>query len=408
MYSNGPIELILYLACLNLLKMSRKPILAFITFFLSFATVASFGQDGGIIIAKNITLPKDSAITQITIALNGLRGQIEKPNKQNVFILTAELLSTSALVDEMKGMEQNAQLHDKNFYKPNLVNIVKQHDNYLVQLSYIGVTDGVPVIKASFKLLAKQQDGKFLFYSPLKQNTTGWKTRTLGNITFRFKDTLNTTDAKAFQKTVAFYDKKLQAKAPIVQYYCDNFAEAQQLLGVDYKADYAGVKDNNLTANENGTSLILNGWGAGQHRFDPHDLFHDRLRTVLSPDVINRPVDEGAAYLYGGSWGFTWQQIITKFNTYVSQNPGVDWLTLYTDGTNFNNEAKTLKISYVINALIIQQLEKEKGFPAVMELLSCGKKEKGDENYFKALAKLTGINKANFNVRVGALIEAEK
>lgn len=388
--------------------MSRKPILAFITFLLSFATVASFGQDGGIIIAKNINLPKDTAVTQIIIALNGLRGQIERPNKQNVFILPTELLTTSALVDEMNGMEQNAQLHDKNFYKPYFVNIVKQRDNYLVQLAYIGVADGVPAIKASFKLLAKQQGGKFLFYSPLKQNTAGWKTKTLGNITFRFKDTLNTTDAKAFQKTVAFYDKKLQAKAPIVQYYCDNFAEAQQLLGVDYKADYAGVKDNNLTANENGTSLIINGWGAEQHRFDPHDLFHDRLRTVLSPDVINRPVDEGAAYLYGGSWGFTWPQIITKFKTYVSQNPNADWLTLYTDGTNFNNEAKILKISYVINALIIQQLEKEKGFPAVMELLSCGKKEKGDENYFKALAKLTGINKADFNMRVGALIKAAK
>lgn len=387
--------------------MSRKPILAFITFLLSFATVASFGQDGGIIIAKNITLPKDTAITQIIIALNGLRGQIEKPNKQNVFILPTELLTTSALVDEMKGMEQNAQLHDKNFYKPYLVNIVKQRDNYQVQLAYIGVADGVPAIKASFKLLAKQQGGKFLFYSPLKQNTAGWKTKTLGNITFRFKDTLNTTDAKAFQKTVAFYDKKLQAKAPIVQYYCDNFAEAQQLLGVDYKADYAGVKDNNLTANENGTSLIINGWGAEQHRFDPHDLFHDRLRTVLSPDVINRPVDEGAAYLYGGSWGFTWPQIITKFKTYVSQNPNADWLTLYTDGTNFNNEAKILKISYVINALIIQQLEKEKGFPAVMELLSCGKKEKGDENYFKALERLTGITKAYFNVKVWALINGQ-
>lgn len=387
--------------------MSRKPILAFITFLLSFASVASFGQDGGIIIAKNITLPKDTAVTQIIIALNGLRGQIERPNKQNVFILPTELLTTSALVDEMKGMEQNAQLHDKNFYKPDLVNIVKQRDNYLVQLVYIGVADGVPAIKASFKLLAKQQGGKFLFYSPLKQNTAGWKTKTLGNITFRFKDTLNTTDAKAFQKTVAFYDKKLQAKAPIVQYYCDNFAEAQQLLGVDYKADYAGVKDNNLTANENGTSLIINGWGAEQHRFDPHDLFHDRLRTVLSPDVINRPVDEGAAYLYGGSWGFTWPQIITKFKTYVSQNPNADWLTLYTDGTNFNNEAKILKISYVINALIIQQLEKEKGFPAVMELLSCGKKEKGDENYFKALERLTGITKAYFNVKVWALINGQ-
>jgi hypothetical protein len=388
--------------------MSRISAIVLIAFLLSFVSGSSYGQNSGILMAPNITLAKDTAVTQIITSLNSLRGQIEKPNKQNVFILPTERLTTSALVDEMRGIEQNAQLRDKNFYKPYLTNIVKQRDGYLVQIAYIGVTEGTPVIKASFKLIAKQQGGKFLFCSPLKQNTAGWKTKTLGNITFRFKDTLNTTDAKAFQKTVSLYDKKLQANAPIIQYYCDNFAEAQQLLGIDYKADYAGIKDNNLTANEGGTSLIINGWGAEQHRFDPHDLFHDRLRTVLSPDVINRPVDEGAAYLYGGSWGFTWQQIITKFNTYVSQNPNADWLTLYTDGTNFNNEAKILKISYVINALIIQQLEKEKGFPAVMELLSCGKKEKGDDNYFKALERLTGITKANFTLKVGALIKAAK
>jgi hypothetical protein len=46
----------------------------------------------------------------------------------------------------------------------------------------------------------------------------------------------------------------------------------------------------------------------------------------------------------------------------------------------------------------------EKGFPAVMKLLGCGKKEPGDENYFKALDKLTGINKTNFNLKMQELI----
>ena len=382
--------------------MSRTPSVVLIAFLLTLGTAASYGQDAVIAIAKNINLPKDPANTEIITALNGLLAKKEKPNSENHFIFKDQLLETSALIDETKGLDRDTS------YKPYITNIVKQGDQYLVQFSYIGTTGNTPVIKASFRLLAREQGGLYYLYSPLKQNTAAWKTKTLSNITFRFKDTLSTNDAKEFQKTVAFYDKKLQAKAPIVQYYFDNFAEAQQLLGIDYKADYAGVKSNNLTANEGGTSLIINGWGGELHRFDPHDLFHDRLRTVLSPDVINRPVDEGCAYLYGGSWGFTWPQIITKFNTYVSQTPNADWLTLYTDGTNFNNEAKILKISYVINALIVQKLEKEKGFPAVMELLSCGKKEKGDENYFKALERIAGISKADFNVKVGALIKAAK
>ncbi len=48
----------------------------------------------------------------------------------------------------------------------------------------------------------------------------------------------------------------------------------------------------------------------------------------------------------------------------------------------------------------MQKIEKENGFPAVIELLSCGKKEAGNENYFNALKKITGIDKANFNKNV--------
>ena len=56
-------------------------------------------------------------------------------------------------------------------------------------------------------------------------------------------------------------------------------------------------------------------------RFDPHDLWHERLRLVMKSEVINRPVDEGCAYLYGGSWGYTWQEIITKFKKYAAKTP---------------------------------------------------------------------------------------
>jgi hypothetical protein len=382
--------------------MSRTSSVVLIAFLLTLGTAASYGQDGGIAIAKNINLPKDPAFTEIITALNGLLAKKEKPNNENRFILKDQLLETSALVDEMKGLDKDPS------YKPYITNLVKQGEKYAVQFSYIGITDNVPAIKASFTLFAREQGGLFYFYSPLKQNTAAWKTKTSNNITYLYKDALNATDTKEFERMVAFYDKKLKTNSPIIQYYCDDFLEVQQILGLDYRSDYAGVTENILTAKENNQSLIINGWGAQQHRFDPHDLFHERLSTVLSGDITNRPVNEGCAYLYGGSWGFTWPQIITKFNTYVSQTPNADWLTLYTDGTNFNNEAKILKISYVINALIVQKLEKEKGFPAVMELLSCGKKEKGDENYFKALERIAGISKANFNVKVGELIKAAK
>lgn len=87
---------------------------------------------------------------------------------------------------------------------------------------------------------------------------------------------------------------------------------------------------------------------------------------------------------------------------------GTNWLTAFNENKNFGeNQRYHLYAAYVINALIVQQIEREKGFPAVMELLSCGKREDGNENFFRALDKIAGINKVNFNLRIEQLVDNE-
>jgi hypothetical protein len=372
-----------------------------------------YASGQSLVISPEINLPKDSLTkNQLISSLNSFIDQKEKPNKQNTFVLKEDLLATSLLLDEMKGMEKNAKLKDEHFYKPYLQNVVSLgDDNFLVQVNYSGVNAGVPVLRASFRLLAKRQGDGFYFYSPLKQNTQYWKTKKIGNINFHFKDTLNMAGARFYQKTVSFYDNKLKAPGmPVEDYYCDSFTEAQQLFGLDYKLEYNNLAWDNLAVHENNTLLVVNGWNSYQRRFDTHDLWHERLRLVVSPDVINRPVDEGCAYLYGGSWEvYSWTDIITMFKKYAADNPNTDWLALYVESKNknFSEGQKPLKISYAINALIVRKVEKEKGFAPVMELLTCGKLEKGDANLFKVLEKVSGITKANFNSEVWKLIQTE-
>lgn len=370
---------------------------------------SSFAQS--LIILPEINLPKDSLTkNQLLSSLNGFLDQKENPNKQNAFVLKEDLLATSLLLNEMKGMEKNIKLKDDHFYKPYLQNVVSlSDDNFLVQVNYSGINAGLPVLRASFRLLAKRRDGIFYFFSPLKQNTQYWKTRKIGNVVFHFKDTLNLAGAKFYQKTVSFYDSKLRTPGmPVEGYYCDGFTEAQQLFGLDYKLEYNGLAWDNLSVHENNTLLVVNGWNSYKRRFDTHDLWHERLHLVLNPDVINRPVDEGCAYLYGGSWEvYSWTDIITLFKKYAADNPNADWLTLYVESKNknFSEGQKPLKISYAINALIVQKVEREKGFAPVMELLGCGKLEKGDANLFKVLERVSGINKANFNSEVWKLLK---
>lgn len=379
-----------------------------IILFLSCLVFITNAQEKKIPLAFNIIIKQDTVTRQVLTSLNSFIAQKDKAAKENSYILKSDLLEATALLDEMKGIGQNQKLQDPNFYKPVVTNLTKLNDGqFIIQLSYIGVSDNTPAISASFKWLAKLMNGRVYFYSPLKQNTAGWRTKKKHNITFYYKDKLDRSASTAFSNYVAFYDRKLNTVTkPIEHYYCDNFSEAQQLLGLEYCAAYAGMLNNNLTANEGGRSLIINGWNSGGSRFDPHDLFHDRLRTVMNSDVINRPVDEGAAYLYGGSWGKSKEEVISLFFAYARTNPNADWKQLYIDGVNYSNDnGKILKISYAINALLISKIEKEKGFQAVMDLLACGKKEKGDENYFIALNKISGITKESFNAEVWKLIK---
>jgi hypothetical protein len=378
----------------------------FIAVLLSNLVLSAQGQS--ISYSNNIHLPDDTVVrSQLVHSLTGFLKQKEKPNKDNAYVLPENLLATSALLDEMKGMEQNAALKDPAFYKALIINCVDNgNETWIIQLAYMGIKEGQPVLRASFKLMAQKQGEKFYFSSPFSMSTHNWKSNKKSFLTFYYKDTLNTADANAYYKKVQFYNKKLKApEEPTDIYYCDNFTEAQQILGVDYRMEYNGIPNNILTSSENHKNLMLNAWTNVNHRFDAHDLWHERLRAVVSSDVINRPVDEGCAYRYGGSWGFTWTELQIKFKAYVAEHPDADWLKLYLDATNFSPGPKILKVSYILNALIVRKVEAEKGFPAVIQLLSCGKKEAGDENYFKALDRIIGINKGNFNEKVGELIK---
>ncbi|WCT10079.1 hypothetical protein [Mucilaginibacter jinjuensis] len=384
--------------------MQHNLIRLFIAVLFGCLTLSVYSQT--VIISNNLHLPEDTVVrSQLINSLNGFLKHKEKPNKDNTYVLNENLLATSALLDEMKGMEQNAAFKDPAPYKAYLTNLVGDGSGSLiVQLAYMGIKDGQPVLRANFKLLAQKKGNQFYFSSPLKMYTHSWKSKKKGTLTFYYKDTLSAVDADEYYKKVQFYNKKLKAPDELTDiYYCDNFTEAQQILGVDYRLEYNGIPNDILATKENNKNLMLNAWTDLKYRFDPHDLWHERLRAVVSSDVINRPVDEGCAYLYGGSWGFTWPELQTKFKAYIAEHPDADWLKLYLDAANFSPAPKTLRVSFMLNALIVRKIEAEKGFPAVIQLLSCGKKEAGDENYFKALDQIVGINKGNFNEKMGEL-----
>lgn len=372
----------------------------------------SYCQSDVLLVPAGINLPQDSVTrSELLGSLRGWLGQKGGSNRENTYITSEDLATTAVFMDELRSLDKRVLSNDTSFYKCYLTNVVPVDSvSFQVQFAYMGERNTTPELRACCTVLARQKDGKFYFSSPLQEYTVDWKTRKIGNCVFHYKKEINMKRAGEYQKRMAFYDGKLTASPQIIDYYCcANFVEASQMMGLEYKSDYNGYANASYSAIVGNHTVVVSGekWVDGFSDYNRHDSWHDRLRLIVASKTINRPVDEACAYLYGGSWQiYTPEKILSLFREYAAAHPDADWLALYKDGTNFVPPPKILKISYAINALIVRELEKEKGFPAVLELLNCGRKENGDANYFAAVQRLTGVDEARYNEYVWKLVKA--
>jgi hypothetical protein len=225
-----------------------------------------------------------------------------------------------------------------------------------------------------------------------------------------FKTDIQVNKVEEYTAFSAQMDAKLKSTNKHTEFYCcDNFVEVLKLIGVLYKADYTGIQLNTLGSISDNKKLIVMGENSNHFNdFDKHDLWHDRLSLVVPRSAVHKPLDEGCAYLYGGSWGMSWEEIFTKFTTTIPINEQTDWQQYKETPYDFgDSDDKHLYVDYVVNALIAQHLEEKYGFDAVFTLLKSGKSQKGNENYYTTLTSLTGITRADYNKWVYGLIKAE-
>lgn len=369
-----------------------------LSFICAFLTLISFAQSSVLNLSPGLRLPADTNESHLLISsLKGLLAQLKNANKDNTYVLNSRLPSTSALLDEIKAPDY-AIAHLDNI-------AATDSNNYVVQFSYLKKTDTTYNLNASFILKARKTGDHYAFYSPLEENAQTWKMKKIGSFIFYYRQTLDQKLTKNYANKAAEFDRKLKA-TPYVScvYFCDDAQQALELLGITYKAKYNGLEHDNFFAFENNQSLMV----FGTDSFDPealdlHDCWHIRLRYAPKPGPVNRFIDEGCAYLYGGSWGYSWSNILNRFKTVMAGK--TDWLAVYNENKQFGeSQEKHLYADYVINALLVKKLEKEKGFDAVLQFLCSGKRQKDNTDYFNALERLDGINRANFSDVVGGLL----
>ncbi len=382
------------------------------TLALIYATVFANAQTNFLRLNTNIVLPKDSIESKSLISsLNDFLLSAQKPNEENKFVFENEKIETFIQLDEINGIEKSSKFKDDYFYKPYLSNVVLlKENNYLIQVSYIGTNENTALLRASFEFIAHKTNKSFTYSSPLLKNTKNWKIEKVGNNIFHYQFTINKEKVKEFNKLASSFDLKLKSTNKITEYYCtDNIIELQKLIGVDYKSDYNGQAESVWSSSFGDRKLIVFGNNnATFSEFDPHDLFHDRLSLVIPGSKVNKPVDEGCAYIYGGSWGFSWKEIFKAFKEQIASNENTNWTEIKETPISFKTGNYPNSADYIVNALLVKKIEKEKGFAGVWELLNIGPFEKGNEKYYQTLEKLTGITKANYNRKIWELIKNEK
>ncbi len=370
-------------------------------------------QTNPVRVNSQIVLPKDSTESKNLISsLNSFLLAVQRPNEENKFVFEEERMETLIQIEAMNGLAKSGQFKDDFFYQPYLTNVMPlTGGNYLIQIAYIGSNKDTAYLRGSFEFIAHNINNTFTFSSPLLSNTRNWKVLKIGNHIFHYQNDINKEKVLAYTKLTHTFDTKLKVPNKTTDYYlCDNVVALNKLIGIDYKLEYNGRKEGHRTVNlgDRRLSILGDNNECFNKGVDLHDLFHDRLSLVIPRNKVNKPVDEGCAYLYGGSWGFSWNEIFKAFKAFVASNPNVNWSEIKEKDVRFSTGNYTNSVDNIINALLVKKIEREKGFAGVWELLNVGPVEKGNEKYYQTLEKLTGISKANYNEKIWELIHREE
>jgi len=378
-----------------------------LVFLIAFYSTAS-AQINSLKINPDIVMPKDSLESKaLLFSLNAFLASAQE-NSQNEWVLATEKIETQLLIDEIQDIQKSKELENDSFFKAYLTNVVPlENHKYAVHIAYIGINEHAAVLRANFELIAHKTKDIYLISSPLRRNTRNWKTQKILNHIYHYPDTLNFEKAEQFSKLASFYDEKLENKEGETHHYlCDNQTDPLKLFGVEYKSDYNGWELNSSWVSSIGKKDLWVENASDLYNFDTHDLWHHRLSKVISRREVHRRVDCHIAYLYGGSWGLSWEELFPLFSEKFVVGKQVDWLEHKKNSAHFLANGHKNYTDDFVGALLVKKIEKEKGFDGVWELLR-SKRTKVDEAYFAALERLIGISKKNYNKEVFKLIEAE-
>lgn len=379
------------------------------TIILLFSIQVAFAQEI-LVIPQFLQNPMDSTTEQnFNRSLKSFFSEIKK-GKISTHALTPKRAELTRLqLQKFVNYEAEKDSSASKSQDKQLINVYPISKNeYLFTVSYTRQKpNSNPTLLYIVNLVATKTKDKFTFSIPIDYLTRHWKTQTVGNITYYFRNTIKIDRAKLFDKKNSEIARKMNVKAEKLDFYMtDNSQEILELLGFKYSLSSNGMHRDGYGVDSKTIFAIMN------NEDFSHDVFHYYSGKVNKRQNRNWITEEGIAYLWGNAYYtdkngemITQQRLVTELQNYLSKNPNTSLYELFRDNKNiFKHIAPEISVRSTIAGIIAQEIEKKKGNKAISRLINAGRKNRL-ENFLKVVNELIGINKNNFNVKVGKLVE---
>jgi len=300
----------------------------------------------------------------------------------------------------LKGLERKDTI--PKYYRPQLIGLYAvASDRYLLTLACVRDDE----IGRILTFLARNDGHSIVFSCPLKYNTRHWKTTTVGTLTYHFQDTIDMDRAQNFDRKNHSMARTLGL--PVRQwvvYMCANYQEVLRLQGCLYESMSNGKVNSGDIIDPNTLFSVMN-----DEDFS-HDILHIYASKIRGKNR-NRSAECGLAYYWGNAYypGATGKapeltELLPVLRRYLQSRPDARLLGLFEKDPDVlapYGYPKPVQVARVISAVICREVERQKGADGIIELLRCGS---GDENFFKCIKKLVGIDRDNFEEKVRRLI----
>lgn len=356
-------------------------------------------------ITLNLTEEKQN---QLIRSLDSLFLQITESRLDYQFISSNKASFTFSILSEVQSYEENKDSLHRTKKDKQLINFFPISNNaFQLDFSFLNPSEKGYVVFYLLSLIANDEGNKFTFESPLDYRTRYWKSKKIGNVTYHFRDTIRMDRAQKFdQKNTAIANKFGLAPEPLDFYMIDHYQEFLNLIGINYEVYTNGKYRTGYGVDANTIFSIMN------NEDFSHDIFHYYSGKINERKNRNWITEEGVAYLWGNAYYtdkngemIEMDRMVSTLKNYLKENPNTSLLRLFEDNPKiFNALASEISVRSVLSAIIAKEVEHLKGIEGVMELINAGAGKELAKKYLAVTNKLIGINRENFDEKVGALL----